>query len=301
MNILIIGATGLFGSRLCELLAHEGNTIFAMTRDPKVARELTSFDITGVIGDLDDPESLRAPMQVADSVFLASPIHANLGEREANAIRMAEECGVEHIVKVYGSVRHDGDELDDQHQIAIKALHESDLYWTLVSPQSVMETALLPQADSIRHLGQMFGSAGDGKVGFVSADDCALAASIILNSDPELMDGRNIAITGPEALTHAEVADRISAEIGRDIHYTDLTEGEFRKLLVDFGLPADDLEMQVLCHFRSMREGGADLVTNTFEWLTGRPAMTVSEWIRGHRRAFMSEEPSLELARIGQN
>jgi len=301
MNILIIGATGLFGSRLCELLAHEGNSIFAMTRDPQVAKQLTSYDITGVVGDLDDPESLRASMEVADRVFLASPMHANLGEREANAIRMAEECGVEHIVKVYGSVRHDGDELDEQHQIAIKALHESDLYWTLISPQSVMETALLPQADSIRHLGQMFGSAGNGKVGFVSADDCALAASILLNSDPELMDGRNIVITGPEALTHTDVADRISTEIGRDIHYTDLSDGEFRDLLVDFGLPAEDLEIQVLCHFRSMREGGADLVTNTFEWLTGRPPMTVSEWIHGHRRAFMSQEPSLEIAYIGLN
>jgi uncharacterized protein YbjT (DUF2867 family) len=300
MNILIIGATGLFGSRLCELLAHEGNTIFAMTRDPKVARELTTFGITGVVGDLDDPETLRASMQAADSVFLASPMHENLGEREADAIRMADECGVEHIVKVYGSVRHDGDELEDQHQIAIQALHESDLCWTLLSPQSVMETALLPQADSIRHLGQMFGSAGDGKVGFVSADDCALAASIILNSDPELMDGRNIAITGPEALTFDEVAERLSAEIGRDIQYTDLTEEEFRALLVDFGLPAEDLDMQILCHFRSIREGGADLVTNTFEWLTGRSPMTISEWFHGHRRTFEVGETALELASVGE-
>ena len=163
-----------------------------------------------------------------------------------------------------------------------------------------METALLPQADSIRHLGQMFGSAGDGKVGFVSADDCALAASIILNSDPELMDGRNIAITGPEALTFDEVAERLSAEIGRDIQYTDLTEEEFRALLVDFGLPAEDLELQILCHFRSIREGGADLVTNTFEWLTGRSPMTISEWFHGHRRTFEVGETALELASVGE-
>ena len=300
MNILIIGATGLFGTRLCELLAHEGNNIFAMTRDPEVAKELTTFDITGVVGDLDDPESLRAPMEAADSIFLATPMHEDLGEREADAIRMAEACGVNHVVKVYGSVRHDGDELDQQHQIAIDALRRSDLHWTLISPQSVMETVLLPQADAVQQLDQMFGSAGEGRVGFVSADDCALAAATILNSDPELMDGRNIEITGPEALTHAEVAERLSAELGREIRYTDLPEEDFRALLVDFGLPAEDLELQVLCHFRAIREGGADLVTNTFEWLTGRSPMTVSEWLHDHRRAFGAGKPVLELASVGE-
>ena len=300
MNILIIGATGLFGSRLCELLAHNGNNILAMTRDPEVARELTTCDITGVVGDLDDVESLRAPMQEVDSVFLATPMHENLGTREADAIRMAEECGVNHVVKVYGSVRHDGDALDEQHRIAIDALRRSDLHWTLISPQSVMETALLPQADAVQQLDQMFGAAGAGRVGFVSADDCALAASVILNSDPELMDERNIEITGPEALSFDEVAERLSAEIGRDIRYTDLTEEDFRELLVDFGLPAEDLDLQVLCHFRSIREGGADLVTNTFEWLTGRSPMTVSEWLHDHRRAFGVGEPARELASVGE-
>ena len=66
------------------------------------------------------------------------------------------------------------------------------------------------------------------------------------------------------------------------------------------GLPAEDLELQVLCHFRAIREGGADLVTNTFEWLTGRSPMTVSEWLHDHRRAFGAGKPVLELASVGE-
>ena len=123
----------------------------------------------------------------------------------------------------------------------------------------------------------------------VSADDCAEAASIVLLSDPELLDGRNLEITGPEALTYGEFATELSIALGIHIGYIDMTEQEFRNLLVTFGMPEDDLELQALCHFRQMRLGKAALITNTFEWLTGHRAMTVSEWARKHRNVFLEE------------
>ena len=49
MNILVIGATGLFGSRLCTLLSENEHHVLAMTRDPQTAFELTTLGITGVI------------------------------------------------------------------------------------------------------------------------------------------------------------------------------------------------------------------------------------------------------------
>jgi uncharacterized protein YbjT (DUF2867 family) len=280
MNILVIGATGLFGSRLCTLLAENEHHVLAMTRDPQTAFELTTLGITGVVGDLDDPESLREPMEVADRVFISSPMHPDLGRRESNAIR------IEQVVKIHGAVRHEGDQLDRQHQIAIRALERSGLHWTLISPQTVIETNLLAQLEPIQHLGQMIGSAGDGRVGMVAADDCAEAAAVALTSDPELLDGRNLEITGPEALTYDQVAKELSTALGRSIHYTDFTEDEFKQLLIDFGMPEEDLELQVLCHFRQMRTGHADLVTDTFEWLTGRKPTSVAEWIRENRSAF---------------
>ena len=291
MNTLIIGATGLFGSRLCELLAHDDHDIFAVTRDPEVARDLTTWGVTGVVADLDDPDTLRIPMKDADRVFLASPIHPDLGVREAQTIEIASRSGVQQLVKIHGAVRHDDDELGRQHRIAIDALQASDLEWTLLSPSSVMETTLLPQADAVRHLDRMFGCAGQGRVGLIAADDVALAAATLLRSDPELMHGRNLEITGPEAFTHAGIADRLGSELGRTIGYTDLSEDEFRDLLIDFGVDADTIDIRFLCHFRAIREGRADLVNNTFEWLVGRPPMSISDWLGEHRRAFLPINP----------
>ena len=286
MTILVTGATGLFGSRICRILAAHGNDVLAMTRDPERASELTAGGITGVVGDFDAPETLRPHMEKADRVLLCSPMDPRLGRREADAIRIAEECGVEHLVKIFGAVYHDNDELDAQHQIAIEALEDSDLYWTLLSPQTTMESNLLSQVEPIQYLGQLLGSAGDGRVGMVAADDCAEAAAVVLDSDRELFDERNLEITGPEALTYAEIAEELARGLGRSIHYTDFKEEDFKQLLIEFGMPEESLELDVLCHFRQMRNGDASLVTDTFEWLTGRPPLSIRKWGKANRRTF---------------
>jgi hypothetical protein len=52
------------------------------------------------------------------------------------------------------------------------------------------------------------------------------------------------------------------------------------------GYPADQLEIGVLSHYRAFRKGGADLVTDTCERLTGRRPTSVEEFIRAHKDRF---------------
>ena len=70
---------------------------------------------------------------------------------------------------------------------------------------------------------------------------------------------------------------------------TDMSEAEFAAMLIEYGMPAEDLELQVLCHFRQMRDGKASLVTDTFESVIGRPVTSVFEWARAHRDQFELE------------
>ncbi|MEI7981598.1 MAG: NAD(P)H-binding protein [Bacteroidota bacterium] len=46
------------------------------------------------------------------------------------------------------------------------------------------------------------------------------------------------------------------------------------------------LEMEVLCHLRAWREGGADLVTSAFESLTSRKPTPVDEFIHNNLEHF---------------
>lgn len=286
MTVLVTGATGMFGSKVVESLDRAGVEVLAMTRSASSAESLTRGNVTGVVADLDDPDSLSPLMERADRVFVVSPIHPDLGRRECNAIEAANAAGVEQIVKLYGSVRHDGDQLDVQHQSAIESLRGCSVPWTLVSPQTVMETNLLGQLEGIRHERSMFGAAGDGRIGMVALADCIETASIVLQAAPSDWAEANLEITGPEALTYTEIAAEMSRAFGQSIAYVDMPEEAFAAMLVEYGVPAEDVELQVLCHFRQMRAGQADLVTDTFQRVAGRPATSVYEWTCAHRDAF---------------
>lgn len=98
----------------------------------------------------------------------------------------------------------------------------------------------------------------------VAADDVARAAAAVLTTDRH--GGRNYELTGPEALTYAEIAERLSRALGRPVAYTDLPEADYRQMMIDqAGIPEDQVDMAVMYHFHAFREGWADLVTDTVE------------------------------------
>jgi uncharacterized protein YbjT (DUF2867 family) len=132
------------------------------------------------------------------------------------------------------------------------------LNWALVSPNSVMESSMLNQAEVIKSRNCLVGCAGDGRVGLVAADDVARAAAVVLTECDE--QGANYELTGPAALSMAEMAAVLSEVLGRTITYQDMPETEFRKLVVEQGgIPEDEVDVQVMLHFAAWKRGDAGL------------------------------------------
>jgi uncharacterized protein YbjT (DUF2867 family) len=260
-----------------------------MTRSEESADRVTRGSVEGVVGDMDRPETLVPLVDRAERIFLVSPMSPSIAAREQAVIAAATKADVRHVVKLYGAVVHDGDPLDEQHQAVISALRECGLPWTLVSPQTVMETNLIGQAEQIRAEGRMYGSAGDGRLGIVAADDCARAAAVVLSSDVADYTGRNLKITGPEALTFTDIAACMSRALGRQIEYIDMSESEFAEGLIAAGYPEADLDMQILCHFRQMRNGNAELVTDTFREVVGEDPTSMEAWGIANASLFEAE------------
>jgi len=243
-----------------------------------------------VVGDLDEPGSLAAVFAGVDTAFIVSPMDERIAIREANALRAAQEAGVRRIVKLYGAVRHHGDPLDALHLASIEAIRESGLSWALVSPSSVMDTTMLDLAEAIKSFGCLVGCAGDGRVGLVAADDVARAAAIVLTERDER--GANYELTGPEALSMAEMAAILSEVLGRPITYQDMPETEFRKLAVEQGgIPEDQVDFKLMVHQAAWKRADAALVTGTYRELTGETPMSLKEWVAAHLDAFALPGP----------
>lgn len=283
--ILVAGATGMFGGGVARDLLERGAPVRALVRDPVKARALRDAGAELAVVDMDDPATLGPAFDGVERFFLVSPMDEHVAVREAAMIDAAQAAGVAHVVKLFGAVDHSDDPLVTLHQQSITRLRESALAYSLISPNTVMESNLLPLADSVREEGALILPAGDAKLGIVAAGDCTRAAGALLAGSPE--DGRDYQITGPRAITFAEIAAALSRLLGREIGYVDIPEDQFREILInEAGMPADQVEIGVLCHYRAFRAGGAELVTDTYQQLTGQAPTSVEQFLEANVGAF---------------
>lgn len=282
--ILVCGATGMFGSRVVTELVAGGEAVRALVRDEAKARRLLGERPELAVADLDRPDTLPAALAGVDKVFLVSPMDDKIADRELAMIEAARDAGVELVIKLFGAVRHD-DELSRMHGASIDALRASGMRWALVSPNSVIETTLLSQLPALKQLGAMVGSAADSRVGLVAAGDIGRATAAVLVRE-EVPTGTDFVLTGPEALTMSEVAMIMTDVLGRSVAYQDLPEDEFAAILIQNGMTPEQAEIGILAHFRAWRDGGADVVTDTYRELTGIEPTSVRQWVSEHQSAF---------------
>lgn len=285
-TLLVTTGNGMFGRALVNALAgSEDVVVRAMVRD------LDSFDVVAdnvvaVKGDMDDPASLAAAVEGVTDIFLVSPMDEHIATREMNVVDAAVATGSDiRVLKLHGAVEHRGDALSQLHQQSITHLKASGLPWTLICPNSVMETCLIPFAQSISY-GEIPGSSGHGKVGMVALADVAQATSEVVAGGGFF--GESVFLTGPAAVDLYEVAAAFTEVLGRDITYDNMTDDDFANMLISVGAFPDReaVDMQVLCHYQAWRRGDAAMVADGFQQVTGHGPMTVKEWIGNHQDLF---------------
>ena len=172
----------------------------------------------------------------------------------------------------------------DQHKAALKALKDSGMQWALLSPNSVMETSFLSQAPAVQWTNALWGCAATARSGTSRSTTWYGRRG---RPDRARRERRNYVITGPAALDMTEVAQVMTDVLGRPITYNDMPEDQFKQMLLQQGKRSDEeIEFGVMVHFRAWKRGAADVVTDTYTELTGKPATTVAQWVAAHADAF---------------
>lgn len=277
-KVLITTANGMFGKAVANELLAKGIPCRLMVRDLSKCT-ITDPNAEIVQGDMDKPESLLPLMEGVHSLYLSSPMDDRISSRETAVIQAAREKGVKHIVKIFGAVKHGEDALASQHKAVLEKLKSSGLEWTLVSPNSVMETSLFGYQPSIKYMNAIYGISGMARIGLVALKDVAEVSAVVLTSGGHHQ--KNYELTGPDSLNMFEVADIFSGVMLKRVDYMDLSEEALVKMLQkhDKTLTGERLELEVICHLRAWKEGKADLVTDTVKMITGREPLTLEQFI----------------------
>lgn len=285
-TVLITTANGMFGSALAkELVDNSEIKLKLMVRDKNKCK-ITGNNVEIVTGDLDKYETLDPVIEGVDTIFLSSPMDNKISQRETNVIEMALKKGVKHIVKLHGAVKHEGDNLSKMHEAVIERLETCGIGWTLISPNSVMETSFLSNKDTIKFVNALFGISGNEKIGLVALKDISKTTAHVILTEGHY--GKNYELTGPLALSMYEVAEIFTKVLNRKIKYYNLTEEQMMKLLVKYqpGMKKEEIELEILCHLRAWKKGNANLVTDTFKNLTGHDPTSFEEFVKDYYDEF---------------
>ena len=161
-------------------------------------------------------------------------------------------------------------------------LAQSGLAHTLLRPSYFMQNFLM-SAQPVAEQGVLYGMTGEGRISYIDTRDIAAVAAQVLTSPGH--QGTSYTLTGPEALSAAEVAERLSAAIGRQVRYVDVGPDAFRQALADAGLPGWLVDALIEGN-TLLAAGHGATVTDEVARMTGRPPQTFAQFAADHRLAF---------------
>ncbi len=227
-SVLVIGATGQQGGAVARALLRRGRTVHALVRDPDRpgAKELDAAGARLVVGDLDDPASVRAAVGGAGAVFLmltsVTSGTVSLTDVEAEVRRgtavadLAAEAGVAHLVysSVAGADQHTGiAHLESKGRIEAH-IRGLGLPATVLRPVFFMENFTTVTRPVLTEGGLALALAlrPASELPLISIPDIGEFAAMAFE-EPETFVGQTLVIAG-DHLSATEMAERFGAVAG---------------------------------------------------------------------------------------
>jgi uncharacterized protein YbjT (DUF2867 family) len=261
MTTLIVGATGMVGSAICERLMAQGKTVRALVRassNPDKVKALQTLGVETVQGDLRDRASLERACRGVEAVistassmpFAYKPgendIHTVDWEGEISLIDAAKIAQVRHFVYTSFSGNLDLDfPLRHAKRAVERHLKASGLTYTILRPSCFMEVWLSPAVgfDAANAKATVYGE-GTKPLSWITAHD--VAAFAVASLDNPAARNATLELGGPEALTPLQVIKIFETMQGR-------------KFDVQF-VPADALRAQQAATTDPMQQSFAGLM-----------------------------------------
>lgn len=281
MTLGITGATGRLGGRIATRLATAGVEQRLLVRDPSRAPDLPGARVVQA-SYVDTPQVRAALSGVTTLLMVSASESADRVAQHRAFIDAAAAAGVRQVVYIsfYGAAPDCTFTLGRDHHATEQHLLASGLACTFLRDNLYADflPALAGPDDVIR------GPAGDGRVAAVAQRDIADAATAVL-LDPTAHVGATYDLTGPEALSLAEVAALLSEAEGRPVRYYDETVNEAYASRASYGAPDWQVDAWVST-YTAIASGELAGVTGDVERLTGHPATSFADLLSAGDAAY---------------
>jgi NAD(P)H dehydrogenase (quinone) len=273
-TIAVTGSTGLLGGRVARRLAAAGHPQRLVVRDAARAPNLPGAQVA--VASYGDGPAAQAALEGVTTLFMVSG--SEDPDRVADHLTFldaAVAAGVGHVVYVsfFGAAPDAAFTLARDHWKTEQHLMASGLAHTILRDNLYLDfLPMLAGADGV-----IRGPAGDGRVSAVAQDDIADVAFVVL-TEPARHNGVTYDLTGPEALSLAEVAGILTKAdgTGRVFAYHPETIEEAYASRASYGAPPWQVDAWVST-YTAIARGEMAGVSDAIRAITGHPATSLAE------------------------
>jgi uncharacterized protein YbjT (DUF2867 family) len=280
--ILITGANSPVGQEIARQLLEGGEAFRLFLRDPASLPDDLRDKAGLVAGDFARAETLPPALEGVDRVYLTSFDHPDTVSAQRTMIDAAKSAGVERIVRLSAPAADPDSPVNfaGWHGRAEKILEQSGLAYTHLRPNWYMQNFFEYAAGGVIRL-----PVAEAGLSLIDARDIAAAAVAALTEPGHA--GKTYDLTGPEALTHGEVARMLSDATGKRFRFKDQSLADYERQMTDEGKP-DWWIIEHVDLFQRILDGENAGVTDDVARVTGRPAIAFAAFARDYAERFRS-------------
>ncbi len=234
--ILVAGATGLLGGQITRQLLDRGKAVRILVRSGSTYDALVAAGAQAVLGDLKDPESVRAACRGVDTVITTANAIGRSGADNLDSVDHqgnrnlvdAAAKGVSRFVFVsaLGAATDHPMPLLRAKGHTEQRLRTSGMTWTVLQPNFYMDLWIPAVVGGPVLAGQPVTLVGDGKRrhSMVAVHDVASYAVAAL--DHHEAHDQTLYVGGPHPVTWLDVVAAFETELGRDVPVRTIAPGE---------------------------------------------------------------------------
>jgi len=287
--ILITGASGSVGKAVLLEAIRKESGVRAMYRSKEEAAKAPAGCET-VLADYSDKQSLHKALDGVTSVYIVCSPIPKLVELESNMLDACTESGIKHVVlnSALGAGDY-GKSFPSWHRKVEDKLKATAMSYTILRPNGFLQNIVAYNAPSIRAQGTFYAAMGDAKVSYLDVGDIAAVAVKALQGGAHA--GKTYELNGPEAVSNAELARRISKIAGRTVSYVDIPEPAQREAMLGLGMP--EWQVTALLELQQYyKQGGGAKTDGLLQSLIGREPVTLDQYLTVNAREFRDQAAS---------
>jgi uncharacterized protein YbjT (DUF2867 family) len=243
--------------------------------------------VTIYTGDMAVKETLKAALEGVERALMISSANDRMVDTQCTFIDACKQAGVHQVIKFSGEESQQGYDpqrfrFTREHEQIEDYLENSGLQWTHLRPSQFMQV-YLREAAAMRQTSELRLPLEEIRMSPVDLRDVAkIAAALLIEGGHH---GESLRITGPAALSMADIAGIVSHITGKKIRYVPVSWNERKAALSSAGLPAYFIDALAEQAAERTRNPEAIVDTRAFQ-LFGLTPTTFEQFAVQHSHLF---------------